>query len=323
MKLNIDDRKIYDAKQRTLKIMIALFRFLLIFGLAFIILYPIMYMLSVTFRPSEQLYDQSVIWIPKSLTLANLKFIWKHISYPKVAVRTLAISLLNTVLQCISCSLVGYGFARFKFKGRNILFMLVIFTLIIPPQATTMPLYFSYVKFDFFGIGKIIGLITGEPWYISLINTPFPMAISALFASGIRAGLFIYMYRQFYRGMPSELEEAAYIDGSGLFNTYVRIMLPNTGPILLVTFLFSIVWYWNDYLYSALFYNKAKPLSLILANLQNELVTIRVNAMALDQASRMVYTQAACLLYILPLLIMYIFLQKYFTESVVRAGIVG
>ncbi len=298
--------------------------FVLLFGISFIILYPLLYMLSVSFRVPEELFDPSVVWIPKTFTLDNIKAVWDITSYPSAFIRTMSLALLSTVCQCFTCSLVGYGFARFKFKGREVLFMGVLFTLIVPPQAITMPLYLNFVHFDFFGLGSIIQIFTGSKFDISIIDTIWPSTISAFFGLGIRAGLFIYIYRQFFRNMPLELEEAAYIDGCKPFKTYIRVMLPNTGPVALVTFLFSIVWYWNDFFYSALFFNKSRPLSVLVGNLAYILDTYRTDTgVALTFGQTLAYLQVACLLFILPLLIMYIFLQRYFTQSIVRAGIVG
>lgn len=298
------------------------FRFMLLLGIGFIVLYPILYMLSVSFRPVEQMYDRSVIWIPRSFTISNIMFSAEMMNYFKTVSKSFGIVILSTLIQCITCSVAGYGFAKFKFKGKGLLFACVLFTLIIPPQSVNMPLYIRYVHFDFFGLGQL-GRIFGTPWTVSIVDTIWPNVISTLFCQGLRAGLFIYMYHQYYRNLPVELGDAACIDGAGFLKTYLRIMWPNAGSITLVTFLLTFVWYWNDYIYTALMLKKFEPFAVVLANFKNLLSTIRIDGTALTPAQITVYSQAACLLYIIPPLLLYIVLQRKFTESIVKVGIVG
>jgi multiple sugar transport system permease protein len=141
---------------------------------------------------------------------------------------------------------------------------------------------------------------------------------------GLRSGLYIFMARQFFRGMPVELEEAAFIDGCGPFKTFRTIMLPNVGSIVIVITLFSIVWHWNDFYLSVMFYVENYPLSVAITTLQDRLTMLSQNMsqedMALAQSSIL---EAACFVVIAPMLIMYVFAQRYFTESITRSGIVG
>lgn len=307
--------KIISGRAR--KITVALFRYFILLGLAFIILYPLIYMLSVSFRHPNELMDPTVVWIPKTFTFSNITTVFGMLDYPTSLMRTLFLTLLCSILQVFTCSLTGYGFARFKFRLRNILFFAALFTLIVPPQAIMMPLYINFVNFteytkNFFSDG------------IKLIDTPFPMAFSAFFGLGIRAGLFIYIFRQYYKNLPPELEDAAYIDGCDPIKAYWKIMFVNTGPVLLVSFLFSFVWYWNDYFYVSLYFTNARPLAVLVANFTSVLNTTRLadgSPLSISQIS--VYVQVSSLMFIGPVLLMYVFLQKYFTQSIVRAGIVG
>ncbi|MBQ8683536.1 MAG: carbohydrate ABC transporter permease [Clostridia bacterium] len=297
----------------------SVFRFLLLFGVGFIILYPILYMFSMAIRPGEQVYDAAVIWIPKTLTADNIIRAATEMEYGKSFFVTAGLVLMSTVLQCLSCSLVGYGFAKFKFKGRNLLFALVLFTLVVPAQTITLSLFVNYTQFDWFGIGQLGRLFGGEAWITPLLNTIWPHFIATISASGIRAGLFIYMFRSYYAGLPIELEDAAYIDGSGFFGTYLRVMWPNAGPITLVTFLLTFVWYWNDYTQSAMILNEFNLMSVEFSQLQSSLSSV----LSPGSAEMTITMQAACLIYVLPILIMYIILQRKFTESIVKSGIVG
>lgn len=278
-------------------------RFILLLGMCFILLYPLLYMLSMTFRVTDDLYDPSVIWIPKTLTFDNLKTVFKVMEYPKSLKNSLIMDIGSSVLQLFSCAAVGYGFSRFEFKGKAFLFGLVIFSIIIPPQILSNPLYIMYKEYH-------------------LLNTVFSFYLPAVFASGIRSGLYIFIFRQFFRGMPSELEDSAYVDGCGPYKTFFRIMMPNATAALITVFLFSIVWYWNDFFYTNMFFSNTRTLTTSLYNITAELAKENGGAVS-DPIAYNAQLQAGCLLVVSPILAVFIFLQRYFTESLERTGIVG
>lgn len=300
------------------------FVYLMIIAVSFIIIYPLVYMVSMAFRESGDVLDPAVIWIPKNYTLENLKTAMKFLDYPAALLRTALLSLGCAVLQCFTTAIVGYGFARFRFRGNTVLFMVVLFTLMVPSQIISMPLFLTFRNFDFAGLGSLLKGLTGYGFSFNLINTPVPMMAQALFGTGIRAGLFIYIFRQSFKNAPKVLEEAAYIDGCSSVGTFFKIMLPNAGAVLMIAFLFSLVWYWNDYFYSAMFYNKSMPLSVLLSNIGSMLSAAhKPDGTQYFLNDSYVIKQAACLLYITPPLLLYLFLQKQFVESVERSGIVG
>lgn len=302
----------------------ALFRTVLLIGVCFIIIYPILTMLSFSFRTQADLTDPSIVWIPKELTLEPIKDAFEALDYPTSLWNTLSICMVSSILQVITCSLVGYGFARFNFKGKGLLFALVIFTIMVPPQVVYTPTYLNYRHFDFFGIGSIIELITGYSVTTNLLDTMFVMWLPALLGVGIRSGLFIYIYRQFYRGLPKELEDAAWIDGCGFIQTFVRVIIPNSKSSFLTVFLISTVWYWNDYYYTSMYFTNTLTLSSALAEIKTLLKGVKgVGDIMLDAYAQSSRVQAGCLLVIVPVLIMYIFLQKHFTEGLERTGLVG
>ncbi len=298
-------------KQQMQNTVISLVRGFLMVGLSFIILYPFLYMIVVSIRQPSDMLDPTVVWIPKHLTLENFKFVAEKINYGKGFMMSGLIALSCSIFQTFTCAITGYGFARFKFKGRTPLFFCALLTLMVPPQIINMPLYINYVKFT---------NITAIP----TIDTIIPMALPALLGTGLRAGLFIYLFRQFFKGMPKELEEAAYLDGCGPIAAFFRIMLVNAGAAILITFLISCVWYWKDYLNTALFYTSSKPLASTLATLTSTLQTARnSDGSVITGTEVQVYVQTAALMFVTPVLILYMFLQKRFTESVVASGIVG
>jgi multiple sugar transport system permease protein len=180
----------------------------------------------------------------------------------------------------------------------------------------------QFKNFDFFGINWLIGKITGGPTSMNILNTRFVFYVPSLLGMGLKSGLFIYVYNQFFRGLPKELEDSALIDGCGAFRTFTSIMMPNAKPVLLTVLLFSIVWHWNDFFYSSMYLDQQPTVATALAGLSQSLGKIR-GLNIYDPYELVTRMQAGSLIAILPLLLMYIFLQKYFTESIERTGIVG
>ena len=289
------------------------FRAIIIFGLSFVILYPILYMISTSLRPQAEMNDPSVMWIPKSIRFENFSEVWTAIDYPGTLWNTLILNIISSVLQVGTCALTGYGFARFKFKGKNFFFALVLLQIIVPVQIILIPQFSQFRYFDIFGL---FNALMGDS--INLVDTNLSMYIPA--CNGIRAGLFIYLFRQFFRGLPKELEDAAYLDGCGPFKTFISVMVPNAASSFLTVFIFSVVWYWNDYYVSSMYFTKANTISLKIdgiANIMSMYLTGEVGV----ASDFIVWMEAACLLAITPIVIMYIFLQKYFTEGIARAGL--
>lgn len=288
------------------------FRTVILVGVGFIIMYPVIYMVSCAFRESSDMNDPSVMWIPKHFTLSVIKDTVKAMDFGNTLKNTLFLNVGCSVVQVVSCAVTGYGFARFDFRGKKFLFVLVIMMILVPPQVISLPLYTQFMNF---GIGSL---------KVNLIDSMFTMYLPALTGNGIKSGLMILIFRQFFRGLPRELEDAAYIDGCTPFRTFVSVMLPNALPAVLVVFLFSVVIYWNDYYTSSVFFRNTKTLALVLENLDNELQkhlfgseTLQVNP-----REQIVWKEAGCLISITPVLLMYVCLQKHFTEGIERSGLV-
>ncbi len=296
-----------------------IFRFLILFGLGFVILYPMLYMLSCSIRPQAEMTDPSILWIPKTFMLDNLVDTWIAVDYPKLVWDTVSVNVVCSLIQVLTCSIAGYGFARFKFKGKGILFAIVILQIIVPTQVILIPQFMQFRYFDPFGI---VSLINGEA--LNLADSPWALYLQAFFCNGIRAGLFIFLFRQFFRGLPKELEDAAYLDGCGPFETFVKVMVPNASNSFLTVFIFSVVWYWNDSYVSGMFFTKSNTIALQVSNLYETISSYFNGGTPTGIAADwLVWIESGCLLSILPILIMYIFLQKNFIEGVERSGIVG
>ncbi len=296
-----------------------IFRFLILFGLGFVILYPMLYMISCSIRPQAEMTDPSILWIPKTFMLDNLVDTWIAVDYPKLVWDTVSVNVVCSLIQVLTCSIAGYGFARFKFKGKGILFAIVILQIIVPTQVILIPQFMQFRYFDPFGI---VSLINGEA--LNLADSPWALYLQAFFCNGIRAGLFIFLFRQFFRGLPKELEDAAYLDGCGPFETFVKVMVPNASNSFLTVFIFSVVWYWNDSYVSGMFFTKSNTIALQVSNLYETISSYFNGGTPTGIAADwLVWIESGCLLSILPILIMYIFLQKNFIEGVERSGIVG
>ncbi len=290
-------------------------RAMILFGICFLLLYPLLFMFTSAFRSREDMWDPSVVWITRNFTLEHLETLIDVINYPKALTNTLLISVGTATLQMLVCSLAGYGFARFRFKGREALFLLVIFTIIVPPQAIINGLY---MIMRFFHI-PIYSLFAGS---VNMLDTPMAFWVQGLLGMGLRSGFFIFIYRQFYRGMPADLENAALIDGCGAFKTYLRVMLPNAIMVMVTVFMFSLVWHWNDSYTTSILSPNNQTLSVALADLR--IIVFRLDgAGEEDPMITQVRVQAGALLSILPMLILFMFTQKTFTESIERTGIVG
>ncbi len=291
-----------------------------LFGLCLVLLYPILIMLSISMRTGAEMYDPTVIWIPKHITMRNFATIWTELDIARSLMMSAIASIVSTVLQLAACIITGYGFARFDFPGKKVLFGILLLMIIVPPQVVTIPSMMDFQRFDFFGIGQLVGLFTGDPLTVSLRDNLIAYFLPALFGNGIKSGLFIFIFIQFFRGLPHELQDAAYIDGCGKFRTFAVIMVPLAGAAILTVTLFSLVWYWNDSYFCVIHFDGLQTVSSFLQNINEAVVSV---SGGMQQIDRVPLTYAAAVLTILPLLVIYIFLQRYFTESIERTGIVG
>ncbi len=295
------------------KIIWSIVRTLIILGVSFVILRPVLTKISSSFMVERDLYDSTVHWIPKHFTWDNYKAMFEHMKYPKAFMNSLIFSLVVSGLQIASCTTVAYGFARFRFKGKKFLFSLVILTLLIPPQIIVLPLYLNFRFFTLWGLLPKPG--------INLLNSYWPFILTSITATGMKNGLFIYIMRQSFKGMPRALEEAAYVDGAGRFKTFATVMLPGAIPSIVTIFLFAFVWQWNDYYFTSLYMGGKNLLSQTL-DMAAHNYAHSLGAQFTSQYISLL-NNAGMMLFITPLLILYAVLQRYFIESIERTGIVG
>jgi len=318
---------IYVLKNKTFDIIYKIFRAVLLFGFCFLILQPLLNKISVSFMIEKDLYDATVISIPRTFSTENYKIAADLLDYFPTLIQTIIILIISASLQVAACTLAAYGFARYKFPGRNILFMCVFIIIIIPPQTILSSLYLNFQFFDIFGIFK---LITGRN--INLLGTLTGYLLLSATAMGLKSGLYIFLLRQYFRGVPKELEEAAYVDGCGRLYTFGRIMLPDALPMLTSCFLFSFVWQWTDTLFTTFFLRGYKMIPIALSRLTESFTRYwaSINSVGSQSGGIMAqppvgYLQAVVatgmLVSLIPLIILYIAAQRTFVESLSQTGI--
>ena len=220
--------------------------------------------------------------------------------------------------------MVGYGLARFPFKGRSVIVACVILTIIVPPQTISTSLYSSYRYFDFLGILSLLHRVIPSIGPINLIGTPWVTILPAVFGVGLKNGIFVFIFMQFFTGLPKELQEAAAIDGCGPFKTFLRIILPTAKNIIIAVLLLAVVWNWNDYYTPAMYIRTTDTMATAMASFQANLENLHNMGTGLENIQTAnTQIQAAALIAILPLVILYVFLQKRFSEGIEDSGLTG
>ncbi len=294
-----------NRKVKTAAGMASVYFTLLLIGFVFI--YPVIYIISYSFMDTEDLVNPLVRWLPTKLYIGNFSEAASVLDFSATLIKTLIVTVLPSILQTISASIVGYGFSRFRFPGKKIMLAALLATFIIPPQVTMIPQFLMFRD-------------------LKLLETIWAFILPATFTQGIRSAIFVLIFYQFFNMLPRSLEEAAKIDGASTFRIFYRIAVPSATPAYIIAFLFSLVWYWNETTLTALYLGE-KWATLPL-KLQYFAVTFRrlypadpysVVGKNLNEAIVM----AGTFLTLIPLLMIYFFTQSWFVESIDRTGITG
>lgn len=321
----------YAIKKKILNFLELAFRYAILVCIGFIILTPIYTNLKEAITEQSMLGLKNSAWIPPQTSLQSFTEAWLILDYPKAIVFSLLNTLVLAFLQTISAALAAYTFARLKFKGSNLLFGLVIFTIIVPAQSIMLAQYTCFKNFDIFGLIK---LITGTP--LNLIGSTWSMYLLAATGMGVKGGLYIYILRQSYRQLPVSIEEAAYVDGAGFLKTFFKIVIPGVSSTLLTVAVLSFVWNYADTYFISLLMGSdvgKSQLSLRLVNVQQNMrwaimdIEKKVPSnYVVNFESPLIQKGVACacaVLVILPLIILYFFVQKKFVQGVERSGLGG
>ena len=309
------------------RLLVVIFRFLLLLGISFIILFPFFSKISASFMSPVDFIQSDVKMIPKYPTLNTYKYLIIENQYFKAMLNSFLLSFTCAVLQTFVCAFIGSGFAKFKFKGRGFMFMIVMLTMIVPHQILQSSFVQKFIYFDFFGLFKATGLYSALGMTQGIYNTYIPLILLSLTGLAFKNGLFILIMRQFYRGVPDELEESSYVDGYGVFKTFFHIILPISVPMLITVFILSFSWQWTDIFYVNTFLPSADHLLLtsnsFWAVMPSTLDILKDQAGANYQTYEVAVKNTAGLLVILPLILMYLFCQRYLIQGIEHSGFGG
>ena len=274
---------------------------LLIFGFVFI--YPIVYMILKSFMPQGDIFNPYVHLIPSRFVLDNYKLLFDKINFFEGIGQSILLTFTSAALQVISCGLMGYGLSRFDFKLKKLYIALVIISFVIPSQVLMIPTYLGYSE-------------------LGLIGSKLSFFLPAAFGQGLKSSIFILIFYNFFNTIPRVLDEAAQIDGASSLQIFLRIAIPLSIPAVILTMIFSVVWYWNESYLTTLYIGEAKTLPIQMASV----LSTMENMANKDPNAAMVnipFKMAANFVTIVPLLIFYSILQKQFVESVDKSGITG
>ena len=281
---------------------IYLARLLILTIVGYIVLYPFFYMLVTAIKDIDAMLDVEHIWIPVTYSLKSFKEIFELLNFGTALKQTFLVQILSAAIETFVCAFVAYGFARFKFKGKPICTFFLILSLLVPIQMYSLSMSVNYRN-------------------LHLFNTPFVYWLPSLLGVGIRSGMMIFIYQQFFVNLPKELEDAAYIDGAGPVRTYFSIALPSSSVVLVTVSVLSFVWHWNEYYLASLtFLSDSAPLAMVLSFLKVYLKQVGIYEGWPEYAS---LVSAACLMYVIIPLILYMIFQRKFVRSIDRVGITG
>lgn len=306
----------------TKKIFTEILRYGFLICFAYILLYPVLYMLTNAVRTTTDFIDPSVVWLPKSITFQNFKDALLALKFSESLKNTIVVELFSAAIEVFSCAVFAYGLSRFKFKYKSVLMFFLILSILVPDVMLLLPRVLNFKHLDFLGIFKLVFNLTGVDLRVDIYDTPLTFYLPSVLGVGLKGGMFIFIYMQFFAGLPAELEEAAWIDGAGPVKTFVRIVIPSSGVVILTVSIFSLIWHWNDYYLASMYMLDNQTLSVMVHDISQQVFLTfgEVNGIS---SLLFAVPSAACLILITPPLIIYLFLQKYFIKSIDRVGIVG
>lgn len=292
--------------------------YVLLISIGFVYLYPVLSMFVTSLMGLPDLLDAAVKWVPTAVTLDNYREALDVMRVKETLINSVVGALLPALAQTAVCALTGYGLARYQVPLKKLIIGLLIVTFVVPPYVLLVP---NYVMFSDYG----------------LLGTLKTLIYPAMLGQGMKSAIFVLIFMQFFRQTPLSLDEAARVDGAGEARIFFGIAVPLAVPAFIISFLFSFVWYWNETYFTALYLNgnnigDTTKVSTMLLELQNfdAMYKQRVQQVASWGASVMgesvaneAVKMAATVITILPLLILYFCLQKYFVEGIDRTGITG
>ncbi|MCY8928813.1 carbohydrate ABC transporter permease [Bacillus subtilis] len=259
----------------------------LLVSLSIVFIFPFLWLVGTSLKPENEAISFPPSLLPKVWDFANYKDVFTIVDFGQYYLNSIIVTVATVIGTVLSSTLVAYGFARIKGKGRDVWFILLLATMMLPPQVTMIPVYMIFAK-------------------LGWTNTFLPLIVPAFFGNAY----FIFLLRQFFKTIPKELEESAYLDGCSTLGIFWRIVLPLSTPAVITVALLSFMWTWNDFLGPLIYLNDDSKFTLALGILQFK------GALLIEWGPMM----AASVLIILPLIIMFFVGQKYFIEGIATTG---
>ena len=288
--------------------------YIVLISLGYAYLLPLLNVIAQSIMTVSDVVDPMVVWVPTRLYLGHFRQAWSVIEYPSGLYVSFVMAVIPALLQTISTALAGYAFARYDFPLKRLWIVILVLVYVVPVQVLMLPRFLMFMD---------LGIHNVPPW---------PTFVPAILGQGLRSSIFVMIFYQFFSSYPKSLDEAAEIDGCGRFKLFGVIAVPMVKPAIIISILFSVVWYWNETTQFAQLYATTRDFRLLgvpLANMQNLPMRVIVFQDRFEhfegQAAQLLdsVTLAGTLLSILPLLILYLLLQRHFIESVERSGITG
>ncbi len=252
---------------------------------------PFLWTVSTALKTNQQVFEVPPQWIPHPPQWENFRRAWTELPFPRFVLNTVLITGVAVVGQVVSASLVAYGFARFRFPGRNFLFMLMLSTMMLPAQVTMIPVFLFWRE-------------------LRAIDTFAPLTVPSFFGGG---AFTIFLLRQFFLTIPRELDEAAMIDGASPFAIWWRVLLPLSRPALVTVVLFSFLSHWDDFMGPLIYLN----------SMEKYTVSIGLRMFQDMFGTQLELLMAASLIHILPTVVLFFLGQKYFVKGVALTGLKG
>ena len=263
--------------------------YVVLITLAAVMLIPFAWMISASLKLEKDVFSFPIVWIPKDPQWSNYQEIWKKVPLMTGFANTFKLTIATTVLQLVTSSFAAYAFAKLEFKGRDTIFMLYVMTISIPWQVYMVP---QFKMMTMFGLtDSHLGIIL----------------MHAFTATGV------FLMRQFFMGIPTELLEAARIDGLSEYGIWARLMLPLSKPAIATLCITSFTFEWNDFM---------GPL-IYLSTSSKKTVQLMLRMFNTQYSSNYAQIMAAATVALIPVLILFAFLQRYFVEGVASSGIKG
>lgn len=297
-RMNAGIRSIFSVRSKIGKKAESMLAYAMLISLSSIFLTPFIYMVGHSLMSVNDLINTNIKWLPTSLIIENYYYAAKVLNYFPKLIYSLAITVICVLAQIITCSFVGYGLARIKFRFSGLIFGLILFTMIVPPQTIIVPQYMLFSR-------------------MNMVDSYLPIILPCFFSMGLSGGLFVLVFRQFYKSMPSELENAALIDGAGIIGAYLKIMFPNASSPIMITAVLSLVWQWNNYFEPSVYIRNIEKGTLTLQLSQLKSTAESINVTNFNNS----ISFAATVLCVFPLIVIFLCLQTRFLKSIETSGL--